>query len=56
MNCPRCDGKTMVRQCYKREDHVKRERICTKCGLHFFTVEVDEDMAKTLYRGLDMDG
>ena len=46
MKCPRCKGKTMVRQKYNRDRYVKRERICTQCGLHYYTWELREEDLK----------
>lgn len=41
MNCPKCDGKTLVTDSRKAEKRVIRYRTCKKCGNKFVTKEVE---------------
>ena len=44
MNCPMCEGNTMVIDSRPSVDSIKRRRLCEKCGYRFSTVEIDIDM------------
>lgn len=41
MKCPRCNEKTYVNDSRERGGIVYRNRLCAKCGLSFFTYEVE---------------
>lgn len=43
MNCPNCNGKTIVQESRRRELVVIRHRKCLECKLRFRTVEMIED-------------
>ena len=46
MNCPICNGKTIVSDVRKQTDCINRRRKCVKCGHRFSTVEIDKDFYK----------
>lgn len=48
MTCPKCGGKTEVKNSRSDEESVRRRRHCTGCGLNFFTVEYDQDMLEKI--------
>ncbi len=39
MNCPKCNGKTCVKNSSPAERLVLRERMCYDCGYRFYTKE-----------------
>ena len=43
MNCPNCNGKTIVQESRRNELVVVRHRKCLECKLRFRTVEMIED-------------
>lgn len=51
MHCPKCGGDTTVIDSRVYEDHVKRRRLCLKCGKRFSTKEILSlpPKKKTLY-------
>lgn len=50
MNCPECDGKTIVRETKIIELNKYRKRMCKNCGHRFYTEEtVVEDISAFRY-------
>lgn len=43
MNCPKCYGKTTVRDCVNTSEENYRKRACASCGHIFFTIEFEAE-------------